>query len=434
MKRLPLLVLLSALAPLATGSPRPPERWGVPLRLEGRELVPGRIGGTLCCDDPRTPGVDEGLRDGWPLATDAGLDKLASAGLGATHFRSGPYSATGPTGAGLASARNRARARALEAAVANLGPGAEILPDLRRAVQAANARGLAVEVDLVDNWALVNGWNFYGHDCSITHGPPAGVYLDWVRAVVAATGDLAVLYNLGNEGFRCGPSEAWERGLYNETKAALASRGFPDRPVGSQVLLPNTRVALDYRTLGGVFVAPPPMEIPVALTEDDGGDHTPQQWWALAEQARQNGTYLLVWRGQMSDLDFDRAITGPPPRLAFYTVPPCRLLDTRAPGKGPALAAGEARTLAVAGACGVAPGARAVSLNVAVAQPSAPGHLRLFAAGSVDPPVSAINYRAGQTRSNNFIARLGAHGALAVRCVQAAGSAHVILDVNGYFE
>lgn len=110
---------------------------------------------------------------------------------------------------------------------------------------------------------------------------------------------------------------------------------------------------------------------------------------------------------------------------------PCRLYDTRTPANGPALAAGETRTLTVAGASATA---RAVSLNVAVTQPGAAGNLRLFAASSPVPLVSAINYGAGQTRANNAIAPLSADGRLAIRCFQATGGAQVILDVNGYFE
>jgi len=48
--------------------------------------------------------------------------------------------------------------------------------------------------------------------------------------------------------------------------------------------------------------------------------------------------------------------------------------------------------------------------------------------------VSSINYVAGQTRANNAIAPLNGLGELAVRCSQASGTAHFILDVNGYFE
>jgi hypothetical protein len=50
------------------------------------------------------------------------------------------------------------------------------------------------------------------------------------------------------------------------------------------------------------------------------------------------------------------------------------------------------------------------------------------------PLVSSINYSAGQTRGNNAIARLGAAGVVAARCTQASGMAHLVLDVNGYFE
>jgi hypothetical protein len=288
--------------------PPPPTPTPLPqLRVEGSSFVPALQGGVICCDDPRTPDVDEGIRDGWTLATDTALDGLAAASLNVTHYRTGPYSAAQQTAAPLVSDSDRELSRNLAISVKEYGPGEEILPDLRRSVQAANARRIYVEVDLVDNWALANGWNFYGDDCSVTQGAPPEGYLGWIRAVVAVTWDLEVTYNLGNEGFRCRPSEAWERGLYAEAKAALAAHGV-SRPVGSAILLPDTRVSFDYRSLGDVFFAPPHMEIPVILTEDDGGDHTPQEWATLVAQARQNGTYAMVWRGTMSDRDFERAI------------------------------------------------------------------------------------------------------------------------------
>jgi hypothetical protein len=73
-------------------------------------------------------------------------------------------------------------------------------------------------------------------------------------------------------------------------------------------------------------------------------------------------------------------------------------------------------------------------LSFAVTQPTAPGDLSLFPAGTPAPLVSAINYRAGQTRANNAIVGLSGAGALAVYCNQGSGTVHVILDVNGYFE
>jgi hypothetical protein len=118
----------------------------------------------------------------------------------------------------------------------------------------------------------------------------------------------------------------------------------------------------------------------------------------------------------------------------FYTVTPCRLVDTRA-ADGPALAGGTSRTFVLTGKCDLPATAKAVSVNVTVTQPTSPGNLRLYPGGTTLPLVSAINYSPGQTRANNAVVALGAAGDLAVRCGQAAGSStHFILDVNGYFE
>jgi uncharacterized protein (DUF2141 family) len=120
----------------------------------------------------------------------------------------------------------------------------------------------------------------------------------------------------------------------------------------------------------------------------------------------------------------------------FYTIVPCRALDTRnpAPNGGPALAAGETRVVSLVGVCGIPASARAVSVNLTVIQPTRAGNLRLFPADVPLPLVSSLNYGAWVTRSNDAIAGLSASGTLAVRCTQPSGTAHVTLDVNGYFE
>jgi hypothetical protein len=73
-------------------------------------------------------------------------------------------------------------------------------------------------------------------------------------------------------------------------------------------------------------------------------------------------------------------------------------------------------------------------LNVTVTEATARGNLRLYPAGTQVPLASTINYGPGQTRANNAVATLNDLGELAVRCTQASGTAHVILDVTGYFE
>ncbi len=66
--------------------------------------------------------------------------------------------------------------------------------------------------------------------------------------------------------------------------------------------------------------------------------------------------------------------------------------------------------------------------------PTNPGNMRLHPGGTAVPLVSAINYKAGQTRSNNAVIPLSALGALAAYLDQVAGTAHLILDVNAYFK
>jgi hypothetical protein len=123
--------------------------------------------------------------------------------------------------------------------------------------------------------------------------------------------------------------------------------------------------------------------------------------------------------------------------LNYYAVPPCRLVDTRggAPIGGPVLQGQETRTFAVAGICGLPSTARALSLNLTVTQPSAPGFVRLLAPGLPVPTTSSINYVAGQTRANNAIVSLNTSAALAAFAGQPVGTTvHLILDVNGYFQ
>lgn len=122
--------------------------------------------------------------------------------------------------------------------------------------------------------------------------------------------------------------------------------------------------------------------------------------------------------------------------LRFFTLTPCRVLDTRNPDGplgGPALQANTDRTFVATGQCGVPSDAVYISANLVVTQPTDQGNLRIYPAGTLLPLVSTINYRPGQTRANNAIVLLGVEGAFSVRCEQATGSAHILLDVNGYF-
>jgi hypothetical protein len=123
----------------------------------------------------------------------------------------------------------------------------------------------------------------------------------------------------------------------------------------------------------------------------------------------------------------------------FYTLPPCRVLDTRSPAgplAGPALQPSATREFVVsAAACGVPSGAWGVSVNATVTGPLAPGFLTLFAGDSLRPLASTINFSPGQTRANNAVVPLASDFSGRIKVTNGSGgSVHFLLDVNGYFK
>jgi hypothetical protein len=123
------------------------------------------------------------------------------------------------------------------------------------------------------------------------------------------------------------------------------------------------------------------------------------------------------------------------PGLDFYTVNPCRLVDTRQ-ADGPALQASVVdRTFVVTGTCGIPITAKALAVNVGVASPAATGFLTLYPADQTAPNTSTINFSPDLVRTNNAIVVLATDGSGGLTVKNgSAGTVHFILDVFGYFE
>jgi ELWxxDGT repeat protein len=122
---------------------------------------------------------------------------------------------------------------------------------------------------------------------------------------------------------------------------------------------------------------------------------------------------------------------------SFFTLNPCRLIDTRmasGPLGGPALVAGLTRTFKVVEECGIPVSARALSLNVTLVAADAPGHLVLHPSRTPMPATSVTNYSPGVTRANNLVSEIDHLGNLDAVSKQATGTVHLIVDVNGYYE
>jgi hypothetical protein len=122
-----------------------------------------------------------------------------------------------------------------------------------------------------------------------------------------------------------------------------------------------------------------------------------------------------------------------PSAATFYSVTPCRLVDTRSTS-APALAAGQRRVFTVAGNCGVPASADAVAFNATVTGPTAGGYLRLTPGNGLSES-STANFSAGQTRANNCVVQLASDGTGSVAVTNGSqGTVNLILDVTGYFQ
>jgi len=174
----------------------------------------------------------------------------------------------------------------------------------------------------------------------------------------------------------------------------------------------------------------------VSLLSSPAGGWTIGSWMGTDNNSSQStGNTLTMPASDVTTTVNYVVVPGPP--LNFFTLSPCRVIDTRnptGPYGGPLITAGAFRFFTLSGQCGIPSTARAVSANVTVVAPSNASFLLFFPGDSIPPPpVSTINFRAGQVRANNAILLLSAQPPGAIGVLLYSGSAQVIVDVNGYF-
>jgi hypothetical protein len=111
--------------------------------------------------------------------------------------------------------------------------------------------------------------------------------------------------------------------------------------------------------------------------------------------------------------------------LSLYSVPPCRVLDTRASTQvftGNLL-------VPISGWCGVPLNASAVVVNATVVPSASLGYLTLFPSGSAAPLAASLNASDAAITSNMAIVPLTAGNLTAF----SSNNTQLILDVSGYF-
>ena len=125
--------------------------------------------------------------------------------------------------------------------------------------------------------------------------------------------------------------------------------------------------------------------------------------------------------------------------LAFYTLPPCRVADTRKnnfpQGLGaPSLQGGVARDFPILNsACGIPNSVQGYSFNFTVVpQNGQPlGYLTVWPKGQNQPVVSTLNAPTGTIVANAGILQAGTGGDIEA---YASDNTDLIIDVNGYFD
>jgi hypothetical protein len=120
--------------------------------------------------------------------------------------------------------------------------------------------------------------------------------------------------------------------------------------------------------------------------------------------------------------------------LRFYTLDPCRILDTRdanGPLGGPQPQADSTRAFPVqSSSCAVPSSAQAYSVNATVVPAPLLGFLTLFPAGVTRPLASTLNAVDGSITSNAAIVPAGTSGQISAYVTERT---HLLLDINGYF-
>jgi hypothetical protein len=129
-----------------------------------------------------------------------------------------------------------------------------------------------------------------------------------------------------------------------------------------------------------------------------------------------------------------RAQTGP---FQFYPLTPCRVIDTRTGMGGSQLTAAIQQNLWLKSHCAIPSSARAVAFNAALLTPTADGYLAIWQFGVAFPGTSLINARAGDPAVANgglVLVGTGNPDVSVVYGTAGGGTAHLVLDVTGYYQ
>jgi hypothetical protein len=144
-----------------------------------------------------------------------------------------------------------------------------------------------------------------------------------------------------------------------------------------------------------------------------------------------NGGSIDVYASDTTQLVVDINGYFAPPEtggLSLYTLPPCRVLDTRQPPGSPPIS-GQIDITVIASGCGSVPSAQAYVLNATVIPSASFGFLTLWPQGITRPTAATLNALDGAITNN--LALVPSTGTEI--SAFASDATHLILDMFGYF-
>ena len=158
----------------------------------------------------------------------------------------------------------------------------------------------------------------------------------------------------------------------------------------------------------------------------------------------QGSRLLAVWQSltPAADSAVIEARTGKLVGGNFFTLQPCRLLDTRGTAGtlgGPALSSGVPRVFpVVSSACAIPTTAKALSINVTAVSAPGNGSINLYPGDG--PSVGTVTVSFSPSRAtiadnaHVLLSRDGLGTIAALASLPGGGQVHLIIDVNGYYQ
>lgn len=264
---------------------------------------------------------------GWPLFDEAWVDYTTRYGANFVHMRLGPFLTGGGGEPDWAVVGGAYEERDGKADLSRWN--SRFWSRVRALLAYARARGVYVEVDVIDGWAIKHcrwgdipgysawdaAYNHQGEDACSAAGSaaivPQSVHDRFVRKVVLETGAFDnVVYQDGNEiGLVSGYRVAWTRSMHGILREVERERGFPRHLFGTQSERSDAMAAaeVDYIEFHGTPLdASECFGKPCLVNEyNPRPPLSPQDLHALYCQALRQGTYFWYWRHEQDAAHMD---------------------------------------------------------------------------------------------------------------------------------